>query len=93
LVGNQKLGRVKTYDQLRDIKGYKLMTGISNSGKLQIELVINVPSELKTFMVKPDQQLLMLTNNLDYSTVTSIDITNRIKDSIKKPLTINQLLY
>jgi len=69
------------------------MTGISNSGKLQIELVINVPSELKTFMVKPDQQLLMLANNLDYSTVTSIDITNRIKDSIKKPLTINQLLY
>jgi hypothetical protein len=69
------------------------MAGISESGKLEIYFVINVASELKIFMVKADQKLLTLTNNLDYSTLNSIDITSKIKDSIASPILINQLLF
>jgi len=69
------------------------MAGISESGKLEIYFVINVASELKIFMVKADQKLLTLTNNLDYSTLNSIDITSKIKDSIANPILINQLLF
>jgi len=69
------------------------MTGISDSGKLQIYLVINVATELKTFMVKADQKLLTLSNNVDYSTLNSFDITNKIKDSIKESLPIDRLLF
>jgi len=70
------------------------MVGISaESGKLEMYFVINVVSELKIFMVKADQKLLTLTNNLDYSTLNSVDITNKIKDSIANPLLINQLLF
>jgi hypothetical protein len=68
------------------------MTGISDSGKLEIYLVINVASELKTFMIKPDQKLLMLSNNLDYSSLNSFDITKKIKKSIKHSLPIDRLL-
>jgi len=87
------LKRIKTYDQLRDIKDYKLMTGISDSGKLEIYLAINIASELKTFMVKPDDKLLTLRKNFDYSTLNSFDITKKIKDSIRNPLLIKQLLF
>jgi len=69
------------------------MTGISDSAKLQIYLVINVATELKTFMVKTDQKLLTLSNNVEYSTLSSVDITNKIKNSIKQSLTIDRLLF
>jgi len=69
------------------------MTGISDSAKLQIYLVINVATELKTFMVKTDQKLLTLRNNVEYSTLSSVDITNKIKNSIKQSLTIDRLLF
>jgi len=69
------------------------MTGISDSGKLEMYLIINVATELKTFMVKPDQKLLTLTKNLDYSTLNSFDITKKIKQSIQNPLLIKQLLF
>jgi hypothetical protein len=69
------------------------MTGISDSAKLQIYLVINVATELKTFMVKADQKLLTLRNNVEYSTLSSVDITNKIKNSIKQSLTIDRLLF
>ena len=69
------------------------MTGISDSGKLQIYLVINVATELKTFMVKADQKLLTLSNNVEYSTLSSVDITNKIKNSIKQSLPIDRLLF
>jgi len=68
------------------------MTGISDSGKLEIYLVVNVASELKTFMIKPDQKFLKLNNNLDYSTLNSFDITKKIKKSIKNSLSIDRLL-
>jgi len=87
------LERIKTYDQLRDIKDYKLTTGISDSGKLEMYLMINVATELKTFMVKPDEKLLMLSKGFDYSTLNSFDITKKIKQSIRNPLPIKQLLF
>jgi len=69
------------------------MTGISDSGKLEVYLAINVASELKTFMVKPDENLLTLSKSLDYSTLNSFDITKKIKQSIANPLLIKQLLF
>jgi len=69
------------------------MASISDSGKLQIYLIINVATDLKTFMVKADQKLLTLSNNMDYSTLNSVDITNKIKDSIKQSLPIDRLLF
>jgi len=69
------------------------MAGISESGKLEMYLVINVANELKTFMVKPDDKLLTMRKDLDYSTLNSFDITKKIKESIRNPLLIKQLLF
>jgi hypothetical protein len=44
LISGSSIKRIKNYDQLIDLYGYKILAGISDLGKLELFLVLKVES-------------------------------------------------
>ncbi len=71
--------------ELKGDKESKYISVLSNRGKLDLNISIFVPEEIKTFLVKVDQNTLeqLGTSSLDFSTLDYVDITKQIKQQSK----------
>ncbi len=71
--------------ELKDVKESKYIAVLSSKGKLDLNAAIFVEEEIKTFLVKIDQNTLeqLGTSSLDFSTLDYVNITKQIKQQSK----------
>ncbi len=71
--------------ELKDLKESKYIAILSSRGKLELNVAISVQEEVKTFLVRIDQNILeqLGTSSLDFSTLDYVDITKQIKQQSK----------
>ncbi len=71
--------------ELKDAKKSKYIAVLSSRGKLDLNVVIYVQEEVKTFLVKIDQSTLeqLGSSSLDFSTLDYVDVTKQIRQPSK----------
>jgi hypothetical protein len=76
--------RMMNLGELKD-KESKYILVLSSRGKLELNVAIYVQEEVKTFLVKIDQNTLeqLATSSLDFSTLDYVDVTKQIKQQSK----------
>ncbi len=76
--------RMLNFEEITENKA-KYIAILNNRGKLDFNVSIYVKDEIKTFLVRIDEQILQQlgTSSLDFSTLDYIDITKQIKQQFK----------